>query len=97
MSSQRRTNIAAAIGTADEAFGRERVIRALVVLTDGEELDADGIAAAKKAAEQGVRVFTVGIGSSEGSLIPIRAEGGGSDFVRDQAGKPCRAVSTRIA
>lgn len=88
------TNIAAAIRTADEAFGKgEGNTRALVILTDGEELDADGIAAAKNAAEQGVRVFTVGIGSSEGSLIPIRADGGGSDFVRDQAGKP---VQTRL-
>lgn len=86
------TNIAAAIRTADEAFGKgEGKTRALVILTDGEELDADGIAAAKKAAEQGVRVFTVGIGSSEGSLIPIPAEGGGSDFVRDQAGKPVQS------
>lgn len=86
------TNIAAAIRDADQAFGKgEGQTRALVILTDGEELDADGIAAAKKAAEQGVRIFTVGIGSGEGSLIPIRAEGGGTDFVRDASGKPVQS------
>jgi Ca-activated chloride channel family protein len=59
-----------------------------VVLTDGEELDADGIAAAKRAAQDGIRIFTVGIGSPEGSLIPIRLDDGRPDFVRDPQGKP---------
>ncbi len=88
------TNIASAIATAEQAFGKaEGQTRALVILTDGEELDADGVAAAKKAAEHGVRIFTVGIGSLEGSLIPFRSEDGKQDFVRDIAGKP---VQTRL-
>lgn len=83
------TNMAAAITAAREAFGKaEGQTRALVVLTDGEELDADGIAAAKQAAAEGIRIFTVGVGSPEGSLIPIRLDDGRSDFVRDSAGKP---------
>ena len=88
------TNIASAIATAEEAFGKaEGQTRALVILTDGEELDADGVAAAKKAAEHGIRIFTVGIGSPEGSLIPFRSEDGRQDFVRDVSGKP---VQTRL-
>lgn len=83
------TNLAAAINAALEAFGKaEGNTRALVVLTDGEELDTDGIAAAKRAAQDGVRIFTVGIGSPEGSLIPIRSDDGRPDFVRDPQGKP---------
>ncbi|MEN9468753.1 MAG: hypothetical protein RL630_486 [Verrucomicrobiota bacterium] len=83
------TNLAAAINAALEAFGKaEGNTRALVVLTDGEELDTDGIAAAKRAAQEGVRIFTVGIGSPEGSLIPIRLDDGRPDFVRDKDGKP---------
>ncbi|MFM8983597.1 MAG: VWA domain-containing protein [Spartobacteria bacterium] len=83
------TNLAAAINAALEAFGKaEGNTRALVVLTDGEELDADGIAAAKRAAQEGIRIFTVGIGSPEGSLIPIRLDDGRPDFVRDKEGKP---------
>lgn len=88
------TNIAAAITSAREAFGKaEGHIRALVILTDGEELDADGIAAAKKAQEEGIRIFTVGIGSAEGSLIPVRLDDGRPDFVRDEEGKP---VTSRL-
>ncbi|NBR47400.1 VWA domain-containing protein, partial [bacterium] len=83
------TNIAAAIATAREAFGKaEGQTRALVILTDGEELDADGIAAAKQAASEGIRIFTVGIGSAAGSLIPVRTQDGRQDFVRDASGKP---------
>ncbi|MFZ4776340.1 MAG: VWA domain-containing protein, partial [Terrimicrobiaceae bacterium] len=86
------TNIAAAIATAEQAFGKaEGQTRALVILTDGEELDADGVAAARKAAEQGIRIFTVGIGSPEGSLIPFRSEEGRQDFVRDTSGKPVQS------
>ena len=83
------TNIAAAVTAAREAFGKaEGQTRALIILTDGEELGADGIAAAKQAAGEGIRIFTVGIGSPEGSLIPIRLDDGRQDFVRDSAGKP---------
>ncbi len=88
------TNLAAAIQTAIDGFGKaEGVLRALVILTDGEELDADGIAAAKRAAENGVRIFTIGIGSAEGSLIPIQTEDGRQDYVRDSQNKP---VSSRL-
>jgi Ca-activated chloride channel homolog len=86
------SNIAEAIRISEQAFGKgEGQTRALVILTDGEELDADGVAAAKRAGERGVRVFTVGIGSAEGSLIPLRSDEGGSDFVRDTAGKPVQS------
>lgn len=78
------TNIAAAIRDAEDAFGKaEGFSRALVIITDGEELDADGIAAAKQATAAGIRIFTVGVGSTEGSEIPL----GEGDFVRDPAGK----------
>lgn len=82
------TNIASAITAAREAFGKaEGQTRALIILTDGEELDADGIAAAKQASQEGIRIFSVGIGSPEGSLISIRTEDGRQDFVRDSSGK----------
>jgi Ca-activated chloride channel homolog len=86
------SNIAEAIRIAEQAFGKgEGQTRALVILTDGEELDADGVAAAKRAGGLGVRIFTVGIGSAEGSLIPLRRDEGGTDFVRDTAGKPVQS------
>ncbi len=38
-----------------------------------------------------MRIFTVGIGSGEGSLIPLRTDDGGTDFVRDTDGKPVQS------
>ena len=74
------TNLDAAIAAADEAFGKaEGFSRAVVIVSDGEELSADGVAAAKQAAQQGVRIFTVGVGSPEGSEIPD----GTGEFIRD--------------
>ncbi len=87
------TNIAAAIRAAEEAFGKaEGFSRALVLVTDGEELDADGVEAARRAAANGIRIFTVGVGSAEGAVIPIPREGAsGTDLVRDPAGQVVRS------
>ncbi len=86
------SNLAAAIQTAIDAFGKaEGVIRALVILTDGEELDADGVAAAKRAGEEGIRIFTIGLGSAEGALIPVLTPDGRQEFVRDASGQPVQS------
>jgi len=81
------TNIAAAIKEAEEAFGKgEGESRCLVIFTDGEELDADGINAAAAQADK-IKIFTVGLGSADGSLIPIPGQSGGTDFVKDDQGQ----------
>lgn len=83
------TDISAAIQMAIAAFGKgEGTSRALVLMTDGEELDESGVAAAKQAAALGIKIFTIGFGSAEGSLIPIKTESGQNDFVRDENGNP---------
>ncbi len=82
------TNIAEAINTAVEAFGKgESESRCLVLFTDGEELDADALAAARNAAKTTrMKIFTVGVGSGDGSLIPVPGENGGTEFVKDAKG-----------
>jgi Ca-activated chloride channel family protein len=67
--------------------------RALVLMTDGEELDESGVEAAKEAATAGIRIYTIGFGSAYGSLIPIKNEDGRNDFVRDENGRP---VSSKL-
>ncbi len=82
------TNISAAIELAIQTYGKSAIgNRALIVFTDGEELNGDAVAAAKAAADAGVRIFTVGVGTPEGSLIPIPGEGGGTGFVKDSSGQ----------
>ena len=61
--------------------------RALIIFTDGEELSGDAVRAAKAAADAGVQIFTVGVGTPGGSLIPIQGESGGTAFVKDEEGK----------
>ena len=83
------TDIAQAIRLAIAAFGKgETMSRALVLMTDGEELDVGGVEAAKEAEAAGIRIFTIGFGSVGGSLIPIKTEEGRNDFVRDENGRP---------
>lgn len=82
------TNISAAIDLSVQTFGKSAIgNRALIVFTDGEELSGDAIKTAKAAADAGVRIFTVGVGTPEGSLIPITGEGGGNAFVKDSNGQ----------
>ncbi len=45
--------------------------RAIVVISDGENHEDDAVDAAKRAAKQGVMVCTIGIGSPQGSQIPV--------------------------
>jgi Ca-activated chloride channel family protein len=83
------TDIASAIRMAIAAFGKgEGMSRALILMTDGEDLEASGVVAAKEAAAAGIRIFTIGFGSPAGSLIPLRTEEGRNDFVRDETGRP---------
>ncbi len=85
------TDISAAIQTADEAFGKgESDQRALIIFTDGEDLADESLSAARDHKDK-FRIFTVGLGSAEGSLIPTRTRSGGTDFVRDEQGQPVKS------
>lgn len=82
------SNISAAIDLAVQTFGKSAIgNRALIIFTDGEELSGDAMKTAKAAVDGGVRIFTVGVGTPEGSLIPISGEGGGTSFVKDSNGQ----------
>src|SRR3954470_13850293 len=79
------TNIAEALHTAVDAFGKgESEDRAIVLFTDGEELDANGVDAAKEL--KGIRIYTVGAGSSEGSIVPLPGAPDGSPYLKDPDG-----------
>jgi len=72
--------------------GRED--RILVLVTDGEDHEGSIEAQLQRAASAGVRIHTVGIGSTEGVPIPEGpAGGGGQSFKRDEEGN---VVTTRL-
>ena len=69
------TAIGEAINTAMRSFSAQsEKSRAIIVITDGENHEDDPVAAAAQAAELGVRVFTIGVGSPEGKPIPMDGE-----------------------
>src|SRR5437763_1682425 len=81
------TNISEAIALATQTFGKSAMgNRALIIFTDGEELSGDAVSGAKKAADAGVRIFTVGVGTAQGSLIPVEGQGE-AGFVKDAKGQ----------
>ena len=77
------THVGGALSRALELFdGRTGSHEAICLLTDGEDLEGEGLAVAEQAAERGIRVYVVGMGTSGGGKIPL---GGG--FVRDETGQ----------
>jgi Ca-activated chloride channel family protein len=81
------TNITSAIQEAQSALQhRPDSDKVLILVTDGEDLEGDSLTAAKAAATQdGLKIFTVGVGSANGDLIPLPADQGGG-FLKDSEG-----------
>jgi Ca-activated chloride channel family protein len=83
------TALSAAIRAALTAFEKgEDNHKVLVLFTDGEDHDAEGdtLAAAKEAAQAGMRIFTVGVGTAAGELLRVRDDQGNYSFVKDEDG-----------
>jgi Ca-activated chloride channel family protein len=81
------TDVASAIREAVTAFQTAaRNHKLLVLLSDGEDLEGQAVVEARKAAEAGLRIFTVGVGTPAGEMIPVTTDGGGTDFVKDEKG-----------
>lgn len=86
------TNLSSAIKLAADSFEETGAKQhALILFTDGENLEGEALEDARKAADKGTIIITVGIGSETGTIIPdpeSREAGGG--FVRDQQGEIVR-------
>jgi len=81
------TDLGAALGAALEALGgASGAHEAIVLVTDGEDLQGRGLRAARRARERGIVVHAAGYGSTRGSKIAV-AGPGGETFLRDRAGR----------
>ncbi len=82
------TAIGSAIAQAMKSFNFEDpASKVLIIMTDGENNSGDAIEQAKEAAEKGVRIFTIGLGSPQGAPIPVyNAAGQQVDFKKDRSG-----------
>lgn len=83
------TAIGEAINTAVKSFSAQsEKSRAVIVITDGENHEDDPVQAASQAAQLGVKVYTIGVGSPEGKPIPV-----GGELMKDKDGN---IVVTRL-
>jgi len=84
------TDIGSAIRLARDTFQRhQQKYKVLILLTDGENLTGDPLAEAQRAAEEGVVIFTIGVGTPEGQPIPVFNERNEVvDYKREADGTP---------
>ena len=78
------TDIARAIDMATHSFTQEEGIgKAIIVITDGEDHEGGALESAEAAKKAGMRVYVLGVGSTQGAPIPIPGTG---DYMKDNTG-----------
>ncbi|MFR9503582.1 MAG: VWA domain-containing protein [Rikenellaceae bacterium] len=76
------TSVAKALDLALLSFSEQsRASKAIILITDGESHEDNAITSAERAKNQGVKIFTIGIGTPEGAPISIDGE-----FIKDEQG-----------
>ncbi|MBQ6666825.1 MAG: VWA domain-containing protein [Bacteroidales bacterium] len=99
--SEQGTDLAGAIDRAaasmlpveGSAATNSKVAKVIVLVSDGEDHADDAVEMAKAAASRGIRIYTVGIGSSQGEPIPVSDRNGVTTFKKDAEGN---TVITRL-
>jgi len=86
------TCLSDAIMTGLENFNpEEKKHKVILLLTDGEdhcqELGKDPVKSAEEAKKQGAVIYTIGLGSVQGGLIPVKDDAGNLEYKRDQSGE----------
>lgn len=82
--SRQGTDIGAAINMAMKSFTpNEEIGKAIIVITDGENHEGGAEEAAKAAAEKGMTIYMMGIGTTDGAPIPT---GKLNEFRKDKEG-----------
>ncbi|MFC2134670.1 VWA domain-containing protein [Bacteroidota bacterium] len=83
------TAIGAAVNLALKSFkGEEETKKAIIIITDGEDHEGDLETAVTEAAEQGIVIYAIGLGSPSGVPIPVKnAAGVEIGFKKDNMGE----------
>lgn len=80
------TAIGNAIETSAKAFNtKEKKSKAIILITDGEDQTGKALSAAKSAGNQGIKIYTIGIGGEIGAPLPDLTGNGG--FRKNQQGE----------
>jgi Ca-activated chloride channel family protein len=82
------TDIATAIDEAVLALKSQAAnAKILILVTDGEDLEGRALSAATEAAKAGLKIYTVGVGTPQGDLIPQTDESGTTTYLHDADGQ----------
>ncbi|MCW5212524.1 VWA domain-containing protein [Desulfobulbus sp. TB] len=81
------TDIGLAIRQGGEVLSNEANHKIFVLVTDGEDLSEDAVQAAKEAKKENMVVYTIGVGTPEGELIPVASQGQVGRFIQDAQGR----------
>lgn len=94
MLSSQGTAISEAIQLAKTYYdNEEQTNRVLIIISDGEDHGGDIADVAEEANDQGIRIFTVGVGDAKGGPIPIKRNGIVLNYKKDNNGE---TVITRL-
>ena len=78
------TDLAGAITMARHSFTQDTEVgKAIVIITDGEDHEGGALEAARAAKDAGMRVYVLGVGSTQGAPIPVP---GTNDYMIDNTG-----------
>ncbi len=81
------TNLEKALEETLQAYQKTPgLYKAIVLITDGENLEGDPLSLARKIQKEGIKIFCVGVGTQEGELIRIPGEAGELSFLKDDQG-----------
>ncbi|MFT5388195.1 MAG: Ca-activated chloride channel family protein [Lysobacterales bacterium] len=80
------TDLERAIEVALEGYGDVlSKHKAIVIITDGDNLEGSPLAQAKLAKQKGIKIYTIGVGTAEGELIKI-SDAGSTNYLKDAQG-----------
>ncbi|MBN3037891.1 MAG: VWA domain-containing protein [Candidatus Omnitrophica bacterium] len=81
------TSISSAIGKAMQSYeGGQKKYKVLIIITDGEDHEGEPLNLARQAKDLGIKIFCIGIGTTEGDLIQVADEKGKKSFLKDEEG-----------
>ena len=88
MLSSQGTAIKEAIELAKTYYNdEEQTNRVLVIISDGEDHEGDAASVAEQAGEEGIKIFTIGVGTEKGERIPLKRNGIVQSYKKDQDGE----------
>ena len=94
MLSSQGTAISEAIELAKTYYDdEEQTNRVLIIISDGEDHNTVASSVAEEASDEGIRIFTIGVGSTKGDRIPIKRNGVLINYKKDNQGE---TVITRL-